>query len=340
MRRFLPLLLISFFLLSALLIVTIFSSGYADQKNPKNAPVIKIYTTLPLDEITPLTEHYQRINNVNIIISPIKEQDLLKLSEQTTQQADLIIAANQTLQKLAIANVLTPYTSETIDIIPNRFKHSQLLWTGIWYDPVVFAFNSDFYRANQPAITKWSELFLYKDSRIAITDFMADAASANMLFSLASNSHEVDILSFLTQLHKQTVQYAKFMSTPVRMAVMGECDIAITVQSTAIRYAEEKFPIKIVIPTDGTPYSLTAIGIIAKPTINPECGQFINWLLQSTAHKVMQENKLFFVSTNPAVKFNYNSANDIVFINNTKYLSAEQQNKLLDMWLKNVRLVK
>jgi len=341
MRRYQPLLLITFFLLVTIVIGSTYLSGYADQQNVDNRKSINVYTTLPIEEISLLTQEYEKNQSVRINLMPLSEEELLERIKTTTDDtsADVIIANTTVLEQAKNNQLLRPYTSEQIDIIPERFKDEKNFWTGIWYDPIVFAANQDFLKTIPKPPTTWNDLTLSTKYRLCLTDFLAAEASANLLYALISVKGESQTFSYLKKIHPQILQYSKFLSTPVRMVGMGEGDIAIATQSETLRYIHNKFPIKIIYPEDGTAFLLTGTALVMGTKHEADATQFMNWLLQNAAQNILDQNNCFFIPTNPETTlYKIYAIQNMILWDNNKHFSISQKNIFLDQWVKTVRL--
>jgi len=174
-----------------------------------------------------------------------------------------------------------------------------------------------------------------------MTDFLAADAAANLLYTFINTYGEEQTLKFFKKLHTQIIQYAKFLATPVRMAGMGECDIAIAVQSEALRYMQEGFPLQIIYPDEGTAYVLTGTALVKNATHQVESKQFIDWLLQAEAYQTLEKNRFYFVPTNPELKkFKDYKQKPVKLFDKEFEFTSEQQLKFLDNWVQTVRLGK
>ncbi len=341
MKRYLPLLLISFFFIILAAAGTTYLAGYAGKENKDTLPTITVYTTLPVEQVSVLAQEYEKIAQVRVSIAPLTEKELFTklIQESAKPQADLILANRKTLKQAKSSALLIPYQSEYTDIIPARFQDPDGYWTGVWYDPVIFAANQDFLRKTAKKPAKWSELPLEPKVRFGMTDFLAADAAANLLYTLVAVNGETQTLSFLKKLHPQIVQYAKFLVTPARMASMGEVDIAIVVHSEAMRYVRDGFPIEIIYPEDGTAYLLTGAGLIRGAPHGSEAKQFIDWLTQAGALAAMAQQKFYFVPTNPEFRmYKEYMTKELLLLDHHDMYLPEQQRKLLNKWVQAVRL--
>ncbi len=340
MRRYLPLFLVSFFILIIVMVSSMYLSGHAEKPPVDSAKKLTIYTTLPAEQISLLSQEYQRNENIRLDILYFSEGELLERiqSEKTPLQADLIISKQIVLEEAAKRSLFSSYSSEQTDLISDDFKDTNGLWTGLWYDPLVFAVNKDFLKGISKNPDTWGELVQDNKYRIAITDFLVSDISANLLYSFISTRGEEKAFAFFKRLHLQTSQYAKFSTTPVRMAGMGEADIGIAPQSDCIRYINDGFPITIIYPKDGTVYSLLGAGIV-KNSPNESLGKsFIEWLLLDTPQAILEQNKIHLIPANPdSLLYRYFTTKSIILLENKQSLTAKQKKQLLEKWIQNVR---
>lgn len=339
MRRYLPILLVSVFVLVTAIVGTNYLAGYAGQPKPDNYKSIIVYTTLPIEQAATLAETYEKSFNTRVNIVPVTEQDLLLRlkTEPQEKRGDILLAARPALNLAKQDGILVPYTSEQTDIIPNRFTDNERYWTGLWYDPVIFAVNQDFLKSLPQPPTKWNDLADTK-MRLAITDFLAAEASADLYFTLAAVNGENATLAYFKKIHPQIVQYSKFLATPVRMVGMGEADIAVAVQSEALRYQADGFPIKIIYPEDQTSYSLVGAGLLKDANNTADAKHFIDWLIQDSAYEALKGRQFFFVPTNPATRmYKIYADKNIKLADADPQLTTNQRKKLLDNWVQNVR---
>lgn len=344
MRRFLPLLLMASFLLTMVVVgTTHLAGGIAGKQNPKSIRILTVYATIPVEQVSVLAQDFEKIFNIQVNLVILTEQELrnrLRI-EVDDPKADLIITSRQSLEQVRVGQLLQPSSSEQTDIIPNRFKDNDDFWVGLWIDPIVFAANQDYVRKSSSLPTKWSDLAKEPKLRLAITDFFAAEASANLLYTLVAVQGEEQTFNYLKKLHPQIVQYAKFLATPVRMAGMGEADVAIAVQSETLRYVKEGFPIQIIYPEEGTAYMLIGAGLVKGASHSIEAKQFLDWLLHENAQKVLEKNRFFLISTNPeTTQYKNLTSNSIKLFEKEANYTPEQRQKIVDTWMQTVRFGK
>ena len=340
MKRYTMLLMTAFVFVALVVIGTVYVS-HADNTSQKAESSLTVYTTLPPEHVAVLAAEYEKQHRVQIKFEPLPAEKLLARlkDEKNRPMADMVLADRAVLEKAAKEEILAEYLSETTDMVSDTFCGLDNSWVGVWYDPIVFCANSDYLRSLNHYPMNWNELTEYKKIRIGITDFLLADASSNLLCFLVSNKGREDAFSLLKVLHPNIVQYAKYLSTPVRMAGMNEVDLAIAVQSETMRYISDGYPLKIIYPLDGTAYLLTGVGILKSGEAGEPARVFADWLLSDEAQLVLQKNKFFFVSTNPTtLAYKSFGGKNVVLFENVPDYNEKQKHELLDSWVKNIRL--
>ena len=347
MRRY------AIFILTAVMIVLAAVAGFilpvdADKKT-LGLPTAELtaYTTLPIETVSVLAEVYERENHVRINFVPMNSQDILQeikndaVSDPTVvRTVDIVITDSKILQEAASLNLFTPYSSETNDAVREKFKDEHDRWIGIWYDPIVFCANKDYLRSTVDIPDTWDKIAKAKNMRVGITDFLAADASANLMFQLIGNFGDAKTYEILGGIHSKVVQYAKFLSNPVRLAGMGEVDISVAVESETLRYLQNGYPLKIIYPADGTSYLLTGFAITTKDAAkNQVAAKFSDWLLSDEAQLYLQTNGFYFIPTNPqTLAYKSFAGKNLVLFDDNQQFSDKQRQEFLYRWINDVRL--
>lgn len=338
MKRYSVLLFTSFLIIVISIFGALyFTGGGNDFDDSRIRGNVVVYTTLPAETVSCLSESYIRHNRIRVTFVPMTERELEQRLKEPGK-ADLIITDSRVLRRAAGAGWLQPYISEYGDGVPDNLKDSGGFWIGLWYDPVVFCINTDYMGKQSVIPTSWADLGELRSYRLGITDFMAADNAANIYMFMVAQYGERRALEYMKLLHPWVVQYAKYLSTPARMAGMGEADISIAVQSEALRYVGEGYPIKIIYPEDGTAYTLTGAGLLINGPNNENAREFLNWLLSDEPQLEMQAKGFYFMPTNSSLGVSRQFAGkNLVLYNQLADYPEAQRRELLDRWLKEVR---
>ncbi len=324
----------------AVLLLPFMSRLYADrQQGANHVGRLTVLTTLPVEAVAPLAAEYGRLTGITPDFVPLNGAELLK--RVRNGQGELVLADGETLRKVAADGGFVPYISEASDQVSEAFHGPNDAYVGVWYDPMVIAVNSDYCKALKSLPLTWRELeALPSNARLAMTDFPAASASAE-LFVCLSNVYGADkTLGFFSRIHPRIIQYAKYLSTPARMAGMGEADVVIVSGSEAIRYIEQGYPLRLIWPEDGTSFVMTGVGITTAGGESAIAGAFADWLLTDEAMLVMRCHDLFYMPTNPtaiATKA-FVGKGHVLFEQPEEPMSAADRQRLLDRWVREVRM--
>lgn len=341
MRRYTVLLVVSFVIMLMVITGTMYISGAGSNRNGSRQLLgeITVYTTLPVENVTYLAEEYEENNKVQVNFVPLSEQELEQRVREQSGKADLLLADSRLLRRLAAQGWLVPYLSEHNDAVADSFRDDGGFWIGTWYDPMVFCINRDYMQRNEHLPLGWKDLSEAGRMRIGITDFLAADSAANLYFFLTAQFGEEAALDLLRKIHPRVVQYSKYLSTPVRMAGMGEVDLTVAVQSEVLRYIDDGYPLKIIQPEEGTAYVLIGTGVLLNAPHGEQAKKFADWLLTDEAQLVLQNNKFYFVPTNPAtLAYKRLAVRNPVLFKQMADFPREKKQELLDRWVKLVRL--
>ena len=341
MRRYTVLLLTSFLVMLAVITGTMYISGSGSSREEHPGSLlgeITVLTTLPTENVAYLAQEYEQAYHVRVNFVPLTEEQEMQ-QMKNTGRADMVLTDSRVLRRAAGEGWLVPYASEHGDAVAMNMKDANAYWTGIWYDPVVFCINRDYMQRTARFPLGWQELAEIPNVRIGLTDFLAADSAANMYFFLTAQFGEDNAVAMLQKLHPRVVQYSKYLSTPVRMAGMGEVDLAVAVQSEALRYVNDGYPLKIVQPAEGTAYTLVGTGILLGAPHGELAKKFADWLLTDEAMLVLAENRFFFIPTNPAtIAYKQLALRSPMLFQQLADYPQEKRQQLLDRWVKEVRI--
>ncbi len=340
MGRYTVLLLTSFLVMVMAVTGTLYISrgGTHDDVEGSLLGEITVLTTLPTENVAYLAQEYERQYHIRVNFVPLTDAQAEEQA-QHKGRADMVLSDSRVLRRLAGAGWLVPYGSEHADAVSTAMKDANDFWIGTWYDPVVFCVNKDYMQRTENFPLGWQDLATNPNIRIGLTDFLAADSAANMYFFLTAQFGEDNAIAMLQRLHPHVVQYAKYLSTPVRMAGMGEVDLSVVVQSEALRYIKEGYPLKIVQPSEGTVYTLTGTGILLGAEHGEMAKKFADWLLTDEAMLVLSDNQFYFVPTNPAtIAYKQMALRSPRLLQETVDYPKEKRQQLLDRWVKEVRI--
>ena len=347
MKRYTSLLLTAFLLFLIVVAGSAYMAGAGRDAARRPMREITAYTTLPAEHAAILSAAYEQEYDIRINFVPLSAEDVLKRlreqadsSEENKGAAALVLADSETLGRAAADGELVPWLSEQGDQVPELFRQQDGYWVGVWYDPIVFCVNRDYLKTQTVIPDTWKDLASRPGVRIGITDFLAADASANLFFCMIAQFGDAAAYDIWRQIHPKVVQYARYLSNPVRQAGMGEVDIAFAVESESIRYMQDGYPLQIVYPADGTSAIITgtALPLHANEADQTTAKAFSDWLLGDEAQQVLQSQGFYFVPTNPGtLAYKTFAGKNLVLFDQTVRFTAKQKHDFLDRWVKEIR---
>ena len=319
------------FLATLLVITAFFVAACSEQTETKVNKNLVVYSQLDQAFTEELLKTYGQVTK-NINLSVVYEL------KQDGANPDIILANGIVLQNLHAEGAFQGIISSAGDRIPRQFKDIDGHWYGVFYDPAVFLVNQQFARnVGQEKLYSWSDLTRLAEVHISVENLTNNPSTINFMSAFASNLGEEVFLNYMYSINRFIDQYAKFPFTPVRMAAVGDADIAITRQSYVSKYLENNFPAYVIVPKEGTPIDLFGAAVYKDCKYKLEATDFINWLIADEAVKMISQRidtGYMFLLPNG---MNGALANTDNLWLNTKYQTAEQQEKLAVRWLETVR---
>ena len=174
-----------------------------------------------------------------------------------------------------------------------------------------------------------------------VTDFVASQNAANLLYNMVEAKGETSTIQFFNGLKPHVIQHAKFLSTPVRLAALGETDIGIGNYSDAAQYMSHSYPVKVIFPADGTSFYLTGAAVLDGTRNTIESTEFIKWLLAKETAQFMIRHNFHFAFTNPEMSDPKDSlGRRLVLWDVQGGYTVEGKKVLLNLWVSQVRFRK
>lgn len=320
--------------------------SWKEKQEQAQAPVkaeLVVYTDLPNALTTILADQYKEEKNIKITVMPLTEEQMTTVLSRPwgEQNGDIVITSQDNLVLGTSKNQFRPIVTESADTVAERFKNTDGYWVGTWYDPVVFTQNDTFYNTLGRYITTWDTLAKPGNWRVVVTDFVASQNAANLLYNMVEAKGETSTIQFFNGLKPHVIQHAKFLSTPVRLAALGETDIGIGNYSDAAQYMRHSYPVKVIFPADGTSFYLTGAAVLDGTRNTIESTEFIKWLLAKETAQFMIRHNFHFAFTNPEMSDPKDSlGRRLVLWDVQGGYTVEGKKVLLNQWVSQVRFRK
>ena len=144
----------------------------------------------------------------------------------------------------------------------------------------------------------------------------------------------------LKGMHRNINNYPRSGVGSIRAAARGETSIAVTFLHDGVTEIVNGFPIKLVVPCEGTGYEVGSMSIIKGARNADNARRFYDWALTPEAQKIGGETKNYQTPSNKATPLPPGAPDlsQIKLINYdfAKYGSAAERTRLLEKWDREV----
>jgi iron(III) transport system substrate-binding protein len=214
--------------------------------------------------------------------------------------ADGYIAANND-------GLLESYKPQGFDKIPSQYKDANGVWTGIYVGALGLAVNTKVLAEKRlPEPTSWADLVkpAYR-GQISMAHPAASGTAYTMVATIMhlNNRDMSKGFTYLSDFHKNVLQYQKTGAAPARLAGQGEAAIGIVFSHDTVAAIEEGFrDLKVVFPSEGTGYEIGGMALIKGGPDTVEAKRFMDWAISVKAQELAPTFKAYQIPTNPDAK--------------------------------------
>ena len=250
-----------------------------------------------------------------------------------SQPVDCYLMTRQEVQQLAVQGKLAPLTVKD-NKVPAFLRDEHDLWQGVFYDPVVFLVNHQFSRQQgQEKILDWQSLPQLHQARLVMENLTDNNSTKDFLAALSTRMGQTECLQYFKSLQPLLGTFGKFPITSIRMVAGGDADFALTRSSFVAPYLEGDFPAYVQLPEGGTPVTLYAFALAKTSREQEAAADFLHWLLTAPeAQKIIQPAGYYPIPFGAG-----QDLHDSLWLN-TFYKDNQAMEKLVDAWVKAIRL--
>jgi iron(III) transport system substrate-binding protein len=206
---------------------------------------------------------------------------------------------------------------------------------GIGYNPELLV------KKKLPPPKCWADLAnpIYKDE-VQMANPNASGTAYSTIATLVQIFGEDKAFELLKAWHKNINNYPRSGVGPVRAVGRGETAIAVTFLHDGMTEIANGFPVKIVVPCEGTGYEVGSMSIVKGAKNLDNAKRFYDWALTPAAQKIGAETRNFQVPSNKSVPppLGAPKMEEIKLINYdfAKYGSAVERKRILEKWDREV----
>ncbi len=225
-----------------------------------------------------LEEEFPKLN-IQIMYLPTAKVAAKIQSEKEKTDADIVLAVESGyMEKIAdsLAPVAQYSTLEYLDgMNPSHGKY--LIWESYGGG---FAVNTEILKKYGIEEPEGYEDLLKPEfhDKIVLPDPKSSSTGYNFFLNLYNEWGLEKTLSYYDELDKNVKQYSESGSGPVKMLIQGECAVGFALTYQVVTEINNGNPLKMIYPTQGSPYSLDGIGMIKGREVNPDIVKVFEFL--------------------------------------------------------------
>jgi iron(III) transport system substrate-binding protein len=309
-----------------------------------------VYCSALPDWCEKAVETFGKKHDINVSMTPIGSGSGYAriLAEKDNPQADVWYGGTLDPHSQAGVNgLLEAYQSPMLKEIAEPYRnpatskghHSAGIYVGI----LGYSYNENVLKQQKLAEPKcWSDLT--KPEYKGLIQMANPESSGTAYTALATYVQlwgEDKAFAYLKDLHKNIAQYTKSGSAPGTATARGEALIRFGFLHDHAKEIKAGFPMKMVVPCEGTGYEIGGLSIIKGARNMDNAKKFYDWALSKEGQEVAATTGSFQTPTNVNAKVPPEAIKmeGIKLINYdfVKYGSEETRNKLIDRWIKEVK---
>ncbi len=206
---------------------------------------------------------------------------------------------------------------------------------GIAYNPELLA------KKKLPEPKCWADLAnpIYRDE-VQMANPNSSGTAYATLATFVQIFGEDKAFDLLKGMHRNTNSYPRSGAAPVRAVARGETAIAVTVLHDGMTEIAAGFPVKLVVPCEGTGYEVGSMSIVKGAKNLDNAKKFYDWALTPAAQKIGGELKNFQTPSNKATPAPPGAPNlseiKLIDYDFVKYGGAAERKRILEKWDREV----
>ncbi|QIM62837.1 hypothetical protein A1D29_05780 [Pasteurellaceae bacterium Orientalotternb1] len=241
----------------------------------------------------------------------------------------------------------SPAQADVLPQFKNLIESNKGEFTSIIYLLVLgFGVNTEkLEKLGVEAPKKWADLL---DSRlkgeVQLPDPRSSGTTYSLIATLISLWGEEKAFTFLKQLDQNISQYVKSSLVTANLS-RGESAVTVGFVHSYVTEKEKGAAVEAILPEDGVGYALGGASILKGARNLDNAKLFIDWVLSKDAQEIpWREHGVYQIPTNVKAEIAPQSVKlegvKLVELDYDRFGSSEEGKRLIDKWLKDVKLAK
>lgn len=251
-----------------------------------------------------ITVNYVRMSSGEALARVQAEKDNPQFDIWWGGPADSFVAAKE-------AGLLEAYDSPNyVNLVdPAKAKDADNYWVGIYMGSLGFATNTEWLAANPgvEAPTSWDDLLRPEfKGQIMVAHPSSSGTSYTALATILQIRGEEEGWKYIEQYAGQVAQFTKSGAAPAKFVGQGEAAVGIVFSHDIVNEIDNnKLPLKLTFPAEGTGYEIGAMGIIKGAKHMDAAKLWFDWALTPEAQSLGPKYKAYQAPTVKGVELSH-----------------------------------
>lgn len=308
-----------------------------------SAQALVVYSSVDEDNATKLLDAFSKATGVKAQMVFLSSGPALSRieAEKANPQADVWFGAPSENHIVAKERGLTqPYVSANAAALADNFKDKDGYWHAIYTNPLALGIRTDILASrNAPVPTSWADLKnpAYK-GLIQMPSPQSSGTAYAAVLTLVQLMGEDGAFSFMKAMAPNVQTYTQSGTAPSGALGVGETPIALQFTPGFLKLVDEGFPVKVVFPSEGVGYEVAAMSILKGAAHADEAKKFVDWMTSAEGQTALSASKTYFMPIRADVSAGAGvpSLKDIKLVSYDSKFAAENKQRLVDRWVKDV----
>ena len=301
------------------------------------------YTTLEEPLAKQLFEQFEKDNSIKVNWQRLSggEVETRLEAEKANPQASIWVGGvGLNHMSAKVKGLTTPYKSRLAGNTPEQYRDKDNFWIGLYVGPLGFLTNEKVAKEQGLSTPKsWADLIKPEfKGKIRIANPTTSGTAYNMITTIRYmyNGDEEKTFDYLKKLDTSIDQYTKSGAAGGKSVAIGEIPVAIGYAHDMVKLKVEGAPVVITIPSEGTGYEVASMSLVkdGKDAVNAK--KLYDWILTKPAQDIIGQwyvVPLSKLATKNPVAF---SLEDVKTVNQDLQWDADNKNRLLERWTKEI----
>ena len=236
----------------------------------------------------------------------------------------------------------SPMLAQLYDWATRQAEQSKYRTVGIYTGALGIGYNPELLaKKNLPPPKCWVDLAnpIYRDE-VQMANPNASGTAYSTLATFIQIFGEDKAFDLLKGMHRNTNNYPRTGAGAIRAVARGETSIGVTFLHDGLTEIANGFPVKIVVPCEGTGYEVGSMSVIKGARNLENAKKFYDWALTPEAQKIAGDLKNFQTPSNRGTPIPAGALkmSELKLINYdfAKYGSATERKRILEKWDRDV----